>query len=370
MNSITKKLPLVFSVSAALSLALLTIYQSGIIADLREVLSLTDKKFKLTEQALNQELENSENLRNELTVYKDSIESLHLEIARLTDKIEEQKSVIKSLNASIQKQEAKVAQLSGEIERLNHNKRKNEEKIKLLVQERDELLKKMEDADRQRIAAMDQQRLHEQQQSTQSNRLDELNTQVDKKQEQLNTSRIQAIEPVINQSPVSPEPVSSVNEEMSKIIKNRQQERLKNILTQTTAKFTGITLRNRENSNELKKIKDSGNGWRYTFIDFDLDNPDREAIMDETFIVQIFDLDNGQVVPMNERNPNFPESEQGAIGYKFKYEGKPVSIRYFNTQKKEGSNFEIRLVYFKNGLTFQLTNGSRKIVENGLVIVS
>ncbi len=59
----------------------------------------------------------------------------------------------------------------------------------------------------------------------------------------------------------------------------------------------------------------------------------------------------------------------GAIGYKFKYNGNPVSVRYINTQPKEGSNYEIRLVYLKNGLTFKLTNGAKTIVEAGKVTV-
>ncbi len=369
MNSITKRLPLIFSISTALSLAALTVHQSGVISELREVLSLTNKKLLLTEQSLHQEIETSESLRKELAVFQDSIEVLNLDIAKLADKIAEQKATIKKLSAGIRKQEERVAQLSAEIRHLHQDKQKNDEKIKALAAERDAILRKMEEADRKRIEAMNQQRQQEQQQDIQNTRRDELKAQAKTKQEQINTSSVPATEPVINQSPASTAPAAPADSKMGQAIKNRQQQRMKNIVTQTTAKFTGIVLRNRENSNALRKIKDNGNGWRFTFIDFDLDNPDREAILDETFIIQIYDLDNKRVVPMNEYNPNFPESEQGAYGYKFKYEGKPVSIRYLNTQKKEGNNFEIRLVYFKNGLTFPLTNGSKRIVEGGAVVV-
>ncbi len=134
-------------------------------------------------------------------------------------------------------------------------------------------------------------------------------------------------------------------------------------------KFSAFSLRNREAGNELKSVKKNENDWRYTFIDFDLDNTDSEAIMDEYFVLQVFDLDNNAVVPFNEKNMAFPNSEMGAIGYKFKYDGKPVSVRYINTQSKEGGNYEIRLVYLKNGLTFELANGKKKIVEAGKVTV-
>jgi hypothetical protein len=382
MNSMTKKLPLVISFTSALALALLVIYQSGVISELTEVLTISKKKLALTEQALQQEMETSESLRREIAVLTDSIEELNLEVATLQDKIAEQKSIIRNLNASLRKMEDRVGQLTKEIQRLEGKNAGNEQRINALVKERDDLLVKMEEKDRLRIAAMNDQKQKEQQQAAQSNRLLELESKMEQKQERLDTKveekqnitpsfRAQTPDPVINQSPASPDHVAapSANEEMSRIIKNRQQERMNNILTQTSVRFSGVTLRNRESSNDLKKIRENGNGWRYTFIDFDLENPDKGAIMDETFIVQIYDLDNKLVVPMNEKNPNFPESEQGAIGYKFKYDGKPVSVRYYNTQKKEGENFEIRLVYFKNGLTFNLANGRKKIVENGLVIV-
>lgn len=176
--------------------------------------------------------------------------------------------------------------------------------------------------------------------------------------------------PNINQSPMDSDTnlELKVSEEMQAAIATRQQERLNNIVRNTAVKFSAISLRNSEDSKDLKKLKTADN-WHYTFIDFDFDNADREAIMDETFVLQIYDLDNNLIVPFNEKNNAFPNSEIGAIGYKFKYDGKPISVRYINTQAKEGRNYEIRLAYFKNGLTFKLANGAKKIVEEGRVIV-
>ena len=377
MNSMTKKLPLIVSISTAASLALLAIYQSDVISDLKEVLSINKKKLTLTEQALHQEMETTESLRKDIAVLNDSIYILNLTISNLNEQVEEQLSIIKNLNTSLKKQENKVAQLTREINQLEANARQNENKIKVLSSERDSILTRMAEDDRRRIAAMNEQRQKEQEQADKNNRLLDLHSKMDGKKEKLDArmqdkqdeSPMQAPEPIINQAPGTTGTSPSANEEMSMIIKNRQQERLNNILTQTKVHFSGISLRNRENSNELKKIKDNGNGWRYTFIDFDLSNTDKEAIMDETFIIQIYDLDKNVVVPFNERNNSFPNSDQGAIGYKFKYDGKPVSIKYVNTQQKEGENFEIRLIYFKNELTFNVVNGRKKIVENSQVIV-
>ena len=145
-----------------------------------------------------------------------------------------------------------------------------------------------------------------------------------------------------------------------------QQKRLANIVTNTKVNFESISLRNKENSNDLKKIKNDG--WRYTFIDFSLENPEANALRDEYFLIQIFDLDNNQVVPMNEYNPGFPDSPQGSTGYLFQHTGKPVSVRYINTQLKQGSNYQVRLFYYKDKMVFPLRNGIQDIVKNGEVV--
>ncbi|MBK8563823.1 MAG: hypothetical protein IPN76_10910 [Saprospiraceae bacterium] len=229
----------------------------------------------------------------------------------------------------------------------------------------------MEEIDRERISLKEQQQKQEESQIRKESKRYELDSKIEQREQELLEPIPQTSpEPIINQSPsesLSAE-APNVPAELQATIKLRQQERLNNIVQNTSVNFKGISLRNRDGENELKRIK--SDEWRYTFVDFDLSNVNQEAIMDEQFILQLYDLDNKVVVPFNEKNPAFPNSEMGAMGYKFKYEGKPVSVRYINTQPKEGSNYELRLVYPKNGVVFTLVNGMKRIVEEGKVAVN
>ncbi len=310
----------------------------------------------------------TDGLQAELQLYKDSVAVLQTENQRLHTKIDELKTTISKLNKIVQKHDDKVVELTAEIKRLKEGGKKNAEKVKELEQEREELLTKMETIDKERIALLEFKRQNEQTKKVNNDKIVSLDKVAQEKIDQVPQT---APAPIINQSPSEPLIATGpkVSEELQAAIVSRKQERLANIMAKTEVKFSSISLRNREGGNELKRIKSEDN-WRYTFIDFDLDNVDKESIMDETFIIQVYDLDNNVVVPFNEKNMQFPNSEMGAIGYKFKYDGKPVSVRYLNTQPKEGRNYELRLIYFKNDLTFKLANGTKRIVEDGKVAVN
>lgn len=374
MNSLSKKLPLIITASAvALTLVAVILYQGGYISELKQTIQNKDRKIITVSQRLDEQLEISAELEAKLQVYKDSVNMLQLENQSLHAKIEALKGTIAKLNQIVQKHDDKVGELTAEITRLRESGRSNVSKIKELEQERDVLLHKMEKLDHERVALMEDKKTSESAQEKNETKIEVLNNSVQKEMDRVDPAPLLPALPAINQSPTEqvPQEISGpkVSEEMQTAIISRQQERLSNVMMKTQVKFSAVSLRNREGGNELKNVKKNDNDWRYTYIDFDLDNLDREAIMDEYFVLQVFDIDNNAVVPFNEKNMAFPNSEMGAIGYKFKYDGKPVSVRYINMQAKEGSNYEIRLVYLKKGLTFELANGRKKIVEAGKVTV-
>ncbi len=369
MNGIAKKLTLTISIIAVFSLALLSTHQNGVITDLRKNLSKVEKKQKLTEQALDQEMERTESLRKELAVYRDSIEAFHLEITNLEKVIAEQKATVKKLNANIQKQDQKVKKLTEQINQLSQEKRKNEVKIKALSQERDSVLKKMEEADRERIQIIEEKRDTEERKDKQDNQLQAIEHRKEEAQRNLKEQQVSAPEFTVNQALESPSvkvaPTIPENLETTKI---KSSQQINSIVNETSVQYSSITLKSRENSGSLRKIRGNDNTWRYTYIDFDLINSEKEMIIGETFLIQIIDLDGNWVVPMNESNPLYPDSELGAHGLRFKYEGKPVSLRYFNTQKKDGNNYGIRILYPRDNYLLPLERSSRKIVENGQVV--
>ncbi|MCC6725925.1 MAG: hypothetical protein IT258_15560 [Saprospiraceae bacterium] len=369
----TKKISIIISASAVVALAFLAVilYQGGYITELKQTIKSKDEKLVLVSQELDETKQLYESVQQELQLYKDSVSFLQMENQQLRSKIDELKGTISKLNKTIQKHDDKVASLTQQINRLKESGDKYEAQIKEFERQRDEQLRKMEEIDRERIAMQEQQRKQEESEKRNELKMNDLGKKIERKEMDLpDPSPITAPAPNINQSPGEAETSEApkVSTELQSAIVLRQQERLRNIVENTSVNFKGISLRNRDGGNELKKIK--SDDWRYTFIDFDLSNADEEAIMDEQFVLQLYDLDNKLVVPYNEKNQAFPNSEMGAMGYKFKYEGKPVSVRYINTQPKEGSNYELRLVYPKNGVVITLVNGTKRIVEDGKVAVN
>ena len=368
MNSMKKKLLIAFGITTSLTLFSVIVYQTGVISKLTKNLKSEIRRANAAEQELEVKNIMVEELTLENAQLRDSIEVLHLEIATLNETISAQKSAIKKLNRTIKSHLEKVAQLTREIGALEKSGADNRQKISQLERQRNEMLIKMEDYDKYRQIVMDQQAEVQRKQELEQQKLAEVQSR-QKQNQLLQSAPVMEVPPVIlNQAP-STEPGNagpSAPSPKADAIRNEQQERLVNIKSNTTVHFSDITLRKKETGNDLKKI--DSKDWRYTFIEFDLDNPKKDLILEETFVLQLFDLDHGQVVPMNENNPEFPESEQGRTGYKFRYKGAPVNIRYYNNQRKEGVNYEIRLYFLKGGLFFLLDNGSKRIVQNGEVV--
>lgn len=370
MKKVTNKLPMMVAVSTALALAFVIVHQSGVIQGLKEKLGIVERKLDKSDKALEAERTMTKSLQNEIVVLEDSIGVLHLEIAQLDDKIAEQKETIRHQNKKIQKLEDSVKSLSGQISQLKKNGQASSKKIQGLEAERDELLVKMEGLDRQRAQAMRAREKAEQDKRREAKRL--AKAEKEKKRIEAAANRPPSSAPSPNaERPVKKEqPLSAQKEELQNEvnteIKTREQERIKKIVTGTTVEFSSVSISMKENGKPLDKLKKDG--WKSTRFVVNLNNPDHKAIIDESFIVQVFDLDENKVIPVNEANIRFPDSNQGSLGYRFDYEGTPLNINYFNTQKKTGKNFELRLFYAKNGVLFPLKNGTLRIVRDGLVM--
>ena len=366
MNNVSKKLPLIVSLISALSLACISVHQTGVINDLKQELKQTFKRLGETQQLLEEEMELSETLRTEIHELEDSIEVLHVEIAHLNEKITIQKSTIRKQNMKMKKLDDEVNGLTKRINFLSKNNAAKEQQIKNLEIQRDEILLQMETIDRDRSKMKNKLKKQEAAVATNKLKKQKMQREIASNEKQIQNNKVNATNGKSNAAALSLPPSPEV--ERKEITQGPQQERMNKIVTATNVKISSVTLKNKENGRAISKL--NSQGWRYTIVDFDMGNADREAIMDKEFILQLFDIDNGKVVPVNESNPNFPESSQGAIGYRFTYNGKPMTISYFNSQKKTGTNYEIRMYYAKKGFMIPLRNGKFQIVENGLVVKS
>jgi len=355
--TLTKKLPLAFSVASAIALACLTVYQSGLISDIRNQLTRTIDKLTKTTDALEAEMVINQQLEQELTVYRDSVNLLNQVIENLNAKITRLKNNVHQLNSQLQSKEDKVMTLTKEIGRLKAKSNVDEQKIAGFEQNRDDILKKMEILDRERTAAIEEAEKLRRQLSAKTENVTQMEQNISTIE-----SNITAPPPPKAEMRMPPVQTAIENDKVT----NQTQKRLTSIVSNTKVNFHKIVLRNKENGKDLSKVQSD---WKFSFLDFDLENQDAKTIFEEQFLVQLYDIDNAKVVPMNEYNPLYPESKQGAIGYIFRYEGQPLSIRYFNSQKKESSNYAVRLFYYaNNGIVYPLRNGTVQLVQNGEVV--
>ena len=372
MNSLNKKLILIslsaLALTASTGLIVLTDQHAGLKIDFNVLKKDNQKKARqIDEQALT-----IQELGEVIKEKNDSISFLNLRVDELLVETDKLKNKVRSLDQRLAKMNDKVAGLSKQISGLKKGKTSDKNKIAALVKERDELLKHMEIKDKERTA--DKQLLNQKKKDVAANKKvrKKLEKQRDDQVVKMNSVDLPLQgkpkkEPAYAAPATKPSSAAqqSIEAQKDEIIKARKQARMREIVLNTTIDYHEITLRNNKTGKDLDKLKNDG--WRYTMIEFDLKNPDQNAIFDEEFILQVFDVDNQKVVPYNESNPNFPNSDMGATGYKFTYEGKPLQIAYFNSQKKTAKNYEVRLYYSGKGFLLPIASGNTRIVDAGLV---
>ncbi|MEK7256820.1 MAG: hypothetical protein AAB316_18850, partial [Bacteroidota bacterium] len=342
-------------------------FQGDVVTDLRSDLFGERQITIQLKEDLKAEKANSTALQEQIAVLRDSVAMLESQVAELHQKISDLKGTVVQLNNLLQQKDEKLASLTRELNALRSKDKDNSLKIKSLQAEISRILQDMEAKDRQRTEMTQQLERSKKQEAETARRKQQLQATVEQKQQEAEKpSEQNQQEPLPGTSAENSPASSDAPENNGEGIRLSQQKRMVSIASQTKVNFKTVALRKDRNSANLDQIK--AKNWRYTMIDFDLQHPDPQLIMDETFLLQIVDKDNETVMPMNEKNTAYPNSEQGAQGFQFKYQGKPVSIPYVNTQKKEGINYQIKLYYVKGGSATPLSSGTMQIVRNGEVV--
>ena len=350
------------ALGSVLSIVLLgtILYQTDLIGELKQGLNTERRRADNAEEELQVKNDMVEQLSTENQLLQDSIEGLKLEIATLEETIQQQKTQIGSLNRIISTQENKVTRLSQKIEELEGNSAANIRKIQQLEAEREAVLQDM--------AKMDQLRTELQQAHVEINRLKAAaaNTRVAGGQSQTSPApqrRNQEQQPAV--PVVIPETTGGSSQPAAASTPNAK---LPEVLAQTNVIYHEVTLQKKKTGPNIKEI--DARNWFFTNDNHDLDHPDKNILVGKEFVLMIHDADTKVVVRMNEENPGFPDSQSGALGYLFRYRGEPIQIRYFNTQEKDGSNYEIRLYHVNGGNYVELPNGAHQMVKGRKVVAN
>ncbi len=373
MENVTKKLPLIISIATALTFVIITVQQTGVIKNLRLDLMLTKKTLVKTQDELKSEIIKNEALESERLVLLDSIGKMGFEIADLNDQVGSLSKKIASQSHKIQQQADQIARLNKRINDLKSSDSANQAEISRLQSELENVLAQMEVDDSVRSELKRLQDALASQKAGYEAEILKLRTEIEDRDALIGQMKMDGnpMEQPAKNEGVQVAPLPKINEapnrEVSEpeiaIPSNVSHEDMVNIVENTSVNFLNVSLKNEEAGKDLKKIKEDN--WRYTFITFDLDNIDKAAIMDQTFVIQLYDVDKGQVVAFNESNNAFPESQQGKVGHTFKYTGQPVLVKYCNYQQKESANYEVRLMFMTKQMALPLKNGKLAIVEDG-----
>lgn len=322
----SKTLPAIVGTLLIAGMSIFTFYQLGIIEDQDHTILEQDKEIDFLNVSLKNEVEANgvllgENiaLRDQIDLLSDSIVILQDHIIKLEKTIRGQKKAINSFKSKLRAVEQQYQAIKTEIA---------------------ELVRK-EEVDRTTIA----------------------NLEADKASLRDEISNLNVKKDEIEQAQIITEA-----ELLDQKVSEARFRRITKLVNETKVRFNKVTLTTKRFGKAIKKIKKENTKWKYTVLEFFLENEDLKLLLDEQFIVKIVDSDSGEVLSYIESNPNFPDSEMDTKGVNFKFDGNMIEVSYYNNQKKAGDNYEVQIFYLSDGEEYLLLDGAKPFIQNRKVM--
>ena len=313
------KIPMIAAGVLVLVLTGFAYFQGNTINDQRDALAVRTSTIKTLERDLDSEMADNDRLIEEKAVLEARIAELEAEMARQQQKIDRLNGRVQELNGKIRRRNNKIDQLRAEIASLSRRGNEARGQIAQLEVEKAKLKKQL-----------DQYRLERE---TTVEVIDVLKDENADKQEELNSTA--AIAAIVGQTEIT---------------------------------WQRIKARKRELRGNLRKIGNREKDWNYTVIDFFLDNPNPEILLDQEFLLLIRDQETGEVLSYNQPNPEFPQSDADTKGVQFTFDGNRVELVYYNSEVKTSKNYEIEVYLLKDGDAMLLNDGKKEVIHNGRVL--
>jgi hypothetical protein len=145
-----------------------------------------------------------------------------------------------------------------------------------------------------------------------------------------------------------------------------RSSRINQLVTGTKVNYQRLWLAKEKNGKPITRTRKDN--WGFTYLLFDLENIDKESVLDQYFIIKLVDSDSKEVLSYLESNPRYPESSIDSKGVRFKYEGNVVEVPYLNSQLKNGANYEVQIWYqHDDGKEYLMPGSIYKFVLDGKV---
>lgn len=303
-----------------LGLGIVAVFQNGtietqgqtIIEQKNEIVGL-EESLEITIEEKQVLLAENAELRERVAILRDSVQLLSKKVRSLEKKVIVQKNTINTLQAELSTMGKQYEELKEEIARLSREKKDNKVEIAQIEMQKAQLRQEMDDLSSTMI------------------------------------NKVQSYQ-------MSKEELMDMKASESEI------KRIASITDNARVRFQHISLRKNRYGKPLKRMGKDGKSWRYTVVEFYLEHPEKQALLDEEFIIKIVDAATGVPLSHIEPNPAFPNSYIDSKGIEFRYDGNLVELAFRNNEAKSGLNYEIQISYLRNGEEYLLLNGAQSII--------
>ena len=314
-----KKIPGILAAVSVFCLMAFVSLQEGTIEGLKEELNDAALQLEDTEMRLENMTEEKLLLEEEVEELQEEIEELSEKVTALENEIAEHKEKLGNLRKRVSKLEEKAAALQNEIDKLRQDNGHNSQIIKTLQEEKEQL-----------------------QQEVQYHL---------KKEEVLKEVHNETVQEVANAE-----------------VERQTLNNLRDFILSAKVNFHQIDLWKNEGAGTIKKLRKQDKRWKYTSVQLSIEHENEDLLKDLDFVLKILDVDTGQILPFNENNPQYPNSELGTNGYVFKYHENLAEVLYYNNETKRSMNYEVRVYVKIDNEEILLTNGKTSLIQHGKVV--
>ena len=132
------------------------------------------------------------------------------------------------------------------------------------------------------------------------------------------------------------------------------------MIENTNVMYNYIACRNDRYGRKIRKLKKEAKNWKYTFVQFNLENENNSLLLNKEFRLRVLSTDLNTYV-----NFHTEKVRKNASYYDFVYEGEPIKVSIFNKEVK-GTSFDIQIFYLVDGEEYLLEDDQKRLFVEGL----
>ena len=132
------------------------------------------------------------------------------------------------------------------------------------------------------------------------------------------------------------------------------------LIENTNVSYNYIACRNDRYGRKIKKLKRSAKNWKYTFIQFNLENDNINLLLNQEFRLRVLSTDLNTYVQFHT-----DQERKSSTYHDFVYEGEPIKLSIFN-QDVKGTSFDVQIFYMIDGEEYLLEDDQKQLFLEGM----